>query len=327
MFYFIYFLKSIATLLITNSHYSNVWPSSSLAVGGLLGNVLFFAASGFLLYEIKGNFLKWFSKRLLRIYPALIIVTLLTVLLGFYKLASFDDAFKLFVFPTNYIFLVWFVILTAAFYVVSYLSKKIKNFTEYFLLGLTLGWVLTYIFAMDKTTYSVDDVSKPFILFLYFACMLVGGLFRKYYSRYEKLTVFNVIFLFVSIILYFGTKILFSKVSGVLFLQILNQFTIIAVVYFLFATFIGLEKKLKKAPSLIIKPIKHLSNITLYVYLVQFVIINKFQGLVFPLNFLVVTALIITVASVIYIIERLIVKGISLLKNKKKENCNEKNCN
>ena len=64
MYYFINYLRTIATVLITNSHYSNIWPISDLAAGGLLGNILFIAASGFCLLNIKENFGKWYLKRI-----------------------------------------------------------------------------------------------------------------------------------------------------------------------------------------------------------------------------------------------------------------------
>ena len=107
MFNFVFYLKSVATILITNSHYDKIWPSSAMAIGGLLGNVLFFAVSGFCLYEIKGSFLRWYGKRFLRIYPIMIGYTLFTVLIGSYPINSWTDAFRLFVYPTNYIFFVW----------------------------------------------------------------------------------------------------------------------------------------------------------------------------------------------------------------------------
>ena len=100
MFYFINYLRAIATVLITNSHYSNIWPSSSLAVGGLLGNVLFFAASGFCLFNVKENFGKWYGKRALRVLPVMVLFTLFTVLIGQYSLKSGADAVRLFLFPT-----------------------------------------------------------------------------------------------------------------------------------------------------------------------------------------------------------------------------------
>ena len=41
MFEFINYLRAIATVLITNSHFANIWPVRELASGGLLGNVIF----------------------------------------------------------------------------------------------------------------------------------------------------------------------------------------------------------------------------------------------------------------------------------------------
>lgn len=56
MYSFIHYLRTIATVLITNSHYSHIWPIADLAAGGLIGNILFFAVSGFCLFNIKENF-------------------------------------------------------------------------------------------------------------------------------------------------------------------------------------------------------------------------------------------------------------------------------
>ena len=50
--------------------------------------------------------------------------TLLAVLIGDYSLASWKDAVRLFLYPTNYIFLVWLMISYIAFYILAWLSKK-----------------------------------------------------------------------------------------------------------------------------------------------------------------------------------------------------------
>ena len=58
--YAIIFLRVIATCLITNTHYNNVYPSEKFAVGGLLGDVLFFVISGFCYSNgIQKNFGTW----------------------------------------------------------------------------------------------------------------------------------------------------------------------------------------------------------------------------------------------------------------------------
>ena len=169
MYYFINYLRTIATVLITNSHYQNIWPISDLAAGGLLGNILFFAASGFCLLNVKENFGKWYLKRIVKIYPVMLGFTLLSVLIGDYSLASWIDALLLFIYPTNYIFIVWLMLSYIAFYVLAWMSKKYNKTIEISLLILFGIWILTYFIFIDKSVYHIDNVEKPFIMFLYFA--------------------------------------------------------------------------------------------------------------------------------------------------------------
>ena len=56
MIFFITFLRAFAACIITNSHYTGVYPLEIIANGGLIGNVLFFAVSGYCLANIKTNF-------------------------------------------------------------------------------------------------------------------------------------------------------------------------------------------------------------------------------------------------------------------------------
>ena len=145
MFQFINYLRFIATVLITNSHFGEIWPISALATGGLLGNIIFLAVSGFLLYSIKLNFPKWFLKRFLRVYPVMVIFTLIVSLCGFYSLKSFSDAVRLFIYPTNYVFIVWLMVCYVPFYILAFLDKKHNKTLESCLIGLIILWIVAYI--------------------------------------------------------------------------------------------------------------------------------------------------------------------------------------
>lgn len=318
MYYFINYLRAIATVLITNSHYAGIWPIADMAAGGLLGNILFFAASGFCLFNVKEKFPKWYLKRILRIYPVMIFFTLLTVLIGDYSLTSAEDAVRLLLFPTNYIFLVWLMLLYVVFYLVARLSKRFHRATEIVFLGVALAWIAVYLLFVDKSVYGIDDVSRPFILFLYFLSMLAGALFKKHADKFSKMRKCNAILLFVSLLAYFGSKIAFSKIEEIVSLQILNQVSILAVLYFMFAVFIGLEETLKKAPAWLNKTVGFIASITLHIYIVQFVVIRRLQGLIFPLNFAVTTATILALAAVLYFAEYFVRKGILRLIDKTK---------
>ena len=55
MFEFVIYLKALATILITNSHFDTIYPISQLSMGGSIGNSIFFCVSGFCLSNIKSR--------------------------------------------------------------------------------------------------------------------------------------------------------------------------------------------------------------------------------------------------------------------------------
>ena len=320
---FINYLRVIATLLITNSHYGKIWPIDDLAAGGLLGNILFFAASGFCLFNLKETFGKWYLKRIIKIYPIMVIFTLLTVFIGDYSLNGVMDAIRLFLYPTNYIFLVWLMVLYIAFYIIAWLSKSCDKAIHITLIIVLLFWTLTYFIFVDKSFYHIDDVSKPFILFLYFLSMLIGALFKKYADKSSennanKQIIYQSLLLLISLVVYFGSKIAFSKLQTIAFWQILNQFSIISVLYFIFAVFMGLEEQLKKLPVWINKAVNFCAGITLHIYIVQFVVIRRLEDLAFPVNLLATTFMILALACAVYFAEYFIKNGIMMLIDKVK---------
>lgn len=319
MFAFINYLKLIATVLITNSHFNDVWPIGAMASGGLLGNIIFFAVSGFLLYNIRFGFPKWLSKRFFRVYPAMVVFTLFAVAIGQYSLNNFQDAFCLFVYPTNYIFLVWLIVCYCIFYIIAYFDKKIDIFLQIAMMVIFVIWILVYAVFYDKSEYRVDNVSEPFILYLYVESMLLGAFFKKNYARFSKFKVSKVIMALFCIVAYFGSKIVFSRVSSLLNFQIVNQFIIFITLFFVFSLFISLEDFFKRIPAKINCCVRYTSNITLQIYIVQFVIIERFEKLVFPLNLVTVVLLILIVASLLYYLEVLIRKVITSISDKVKK--------
>ena len=208
------------------------------------------------------------------------------------------------------------MLLYIAFYIVASISKKHKKAMEYTLAILLVVWIFTYFIFVDKSIYHIDDVSKPFIWFLYFSSMLMGALFKKYTVKFDKIKMYKVLLFFVSLIVYFGSKIAFSKIQSIVFWQILNQLSILVVLYFLFTIFIGLEKKWECVPKRLNNAVKFLANITLHIYIVQFVLIRRLENLIFPINFLVTTLAILALATVLYYVERCLKRGILLLVDK-----------
>ena len=116
-------LRFIATCLITNTHYNDVYPIGSLAVGGLLGDVLFFIVSGFVLAKpTSQNFGSWYWKRVKRIYPTIFAGVCWYMLTG-YRTFNNSNWFEAFIFPTFFVFIAAIILLYIPFYFVN----RIKN--------------------------------------------------------------------------------------------------------------------------------------------------------------------------------------------------------
>ena len=309
MFEFINLLRALAAALITNSHYGEIWPVTALATGGLLGNVIFFAVSGFCLAEVKGSFFKWYGRRVLRVLPVMVLFTIFTVLIGVYPINSTEDFVRTFIFPTNYVFLVWLLVLYAVHYAVAWIEQRWGK--RFLVMGVVLiAWLAVYAFVVDKSAYVVDEVHRPFILFVYFFAMQIGTILRRDAEKSTRFKPLNLILIFVTAAAYFVIKVLLGKNSALYGVQIISQLVLLVLLYVTFVTLISIERRLKSAPVAFRRCIGFVSKITLHVYLVQFVIIAWFKGLVFPLNALVVTALILVAAWLLKTIEDVVRKAI-----------------
>ena len=119
MVFYISMLRALATCLITNSHYGNVYPPfmSIVANGGLLGDVIFFSVSGYCLCNIKSSFLKWYTKRLYRIYIPVWIITLLYLGIGAYNLSQ-HSLVEMLIYPTRYHFIRSIILLYIPFFII-----------------------------------------------------------------------------------------------------------------------------------------------------------------------------------------------------------------
>ena len=326
MIFFINLLRALAMCLITNSHYVGVYPTDLIANGGLLGDVIFFAVSGFCLSNPKLSFPKWYLKRILRIYPIVWLIVLFYWAIGKYSINGLQGFFSSFIFPTQYHFVGSIILLYIPFYIFAKGEKALSTKkglkkldpTVVVFFAIAVVWLLVYVIFYDKSYYHIDTVREPMIWFLYFEAMLIGYCIKKNLSFFENkkgiIKWFATAMLFV---LYFISKLLFSKRASVSEFQILNQFVLLMLMCGIFVCTASLSGKLDRLPAWLKAAVNYLAKITLEIYVVQSVIIDAFKGMKFPVNWLVITGLIVIAATVLhYIIEapKLISKG---LKRKK----------
>ena len=312
MIFFIVFLRFLAACLITNSHLTGVYPIEAIANGGLLGDVIFFAVSGYCLYNPKKIFPIWYGKRILRCYLPVLLITILYMVLGFYPLSN-HPFWWWYLWPTNYHFVASIVLL----YVPFYIFMKVKPIQEHIPLVMAIigiVYLVVYAFAYDSSYYHIDTVREPMIEFLFIEVMLLGAWFRQKDSLFRNK--FHWYIPVITVLLaggYFASKYCFSKYQSLAVAQPLNQAILLILLFFIFWTFSSLDSKMERMPKWIKVPITFISEMTLEIYVVQYVLIDliKSLNLVFPLNWFVIVLSIFAAATILHFI----CKGIMYLFN------------
>lgn len=302
MIFFIVFLRFLAACLITNSHFTGgVYPTELIANGGLLGDVIFFAVSGYCLYNPKKIFPLWYGKRLWRCYLPVLLITVVYMVFGFYSLDT-HQFWWWYLWPTNYHFVASIVLL----YVPFYVFMKVKPIQERIPLVMTIiaiAYLIVYIVAYDKSYYHIDTVREPMIEFLFMEAMLVGAWFKHKDEIFRnKFHWYIPVLTIVIAALYFTSKFLFSKYEVLSIAQPINQLFLLIALFFVFWTFSSLDGKLEKMPKWIKISITFISEMTLEIYVVQYVLIDVIRDLhfVFPLNWLLILLSIVASATALH---------------------------
>ena len=253
MIFFITVLRALAACIITNSHYVGVYPTDLIANGGLFGDVIFFAVSGFCLTNVKNSFPKWYAKRLVRVFPGVLIISAVYILLGIHTMEpTFSGVISSFIYPTGYHFVASIITLYIPFYFVMKIQKLRENIPV--VAGVTaLIWLIIYVFIYDKSYYHIDTVREPMIRFLFFFAMLLGAYFKLNMEKYRnKKSIISWILLPVLFVTYFVSKLIFGRVSSIANLQIVNQFVLFALLIVTFRCFMSIDSWLEKLPKCIL---------------------------------------------------------------------------
>ncbi len=303
---YITWLKALAALLITNSHLGHIYPVTSLASGGLLGNLLFFAVSGFCLYTIRKPFLPWYGRRLVRIYPAVWLVTLIAVLTGVYSLDSWQDAVRLFLYPTYYHFIAAILLLYIPFYFVARMAHGREKPVRFLLAcggGVLVAYAACYLLFFDASSYHIDTVEEPMILFSYALAMLMGASFRVRGDNVSS-SALSFLLCLVAVPLYCYTKLAVGSGNIAPAYQCVNQVSLWLLCYALLRAGASLNKHLTYAPVFLRQAASFLASVTLEIYLVQYLIFSlpDIAEFVFPLNLFCTLSCIILVAWIAHML-------------------------
>ena len=303
--YAITVLRVIATCLITNTHYNRVYPSEVFAVGGLLGDVLFFAVSGFCFSKrgINKSFGDWYIHRWTRIYPSVVIMSIVFFLSGFWQLPgngnlNMFDFCSFFILPTRFLFFGAIMIL----YIPMFFCIKQEDNFQKWVIAWSLFYLVYYFFFLDKKVYAMNDVNNPAILFLYFGAILVGISLARKKAFFSWNLGLIVVCVFICAGLYFGSTVYIRSNSKLYLFQIMVPLSLLALCTMIIVLLLRLEEKMRKIPVPFNRALAFVANATLEIYVVQLIIIDRFHHISFPLNWILITALILVTASVLKIV-------------------------
>lgn len=300
MYSFIDCLKIIAMALITNAHYENIYPLSIIANGGLLGDMIFFAVSGFCLFNIKDDFLKWYSKRISRIYPSVWLVTLICLAVQYYQTDfTISSIFSLFIYPTEYHFIASILFDYILFYCIVMIIKQVNTEDRKVISIITTGIIsiyLIYYFAIfDKTYYHIDSVYEFHIRILFLIAMLIGATFKINIDQYisKQIKIVDIVITAICFLSYFISKMIFSKYVSISEFQIIPQIFLILLLCYIFKISTRFEDLIYKKSKRFRNFLSKTASLTLEVYLIQYLIISKYNKGPFPLNFIITTLMIL----------------------------------
>lgn len=308
MVFFITVLRALAACLITNSHYTGVYPIDALANGGMTGNVIFFAVSGYCLCHIRERFPRWYGKRLLRCYLPTWIITVVYLLLGAYALSD-HNIFWYLVYPTGYHFIASIVLLYIPFYFILR-TPWLRERLPVLMAGIGVAFLAYYLLVFDRSTFHILDMRGSPTRILFLESMLLGAWSRQ---KDEELRDRFQWWLIPALAVLSGAdlvlRFLLSKNTALCQLQILSPMIFFAQLFVIFRLFAGLDGKLASLPTPVIRTVTFLSRMTLEIYVVQGPVIEYLRPLFgFPMNWLVLTATILAAATALHLVCDLLLK-------------------
>jgi peptidoglycan/LPS O-acetylase OafA/YrhL len=180
-------LAALATLLIANSHLEQFYPYRWMAADGLLGNSLFFMLSGYgLICSSQRNrstsFTDYCRRRLLRIYPSLLLVVCsFDVIAGAaWKEWTAAEYMRHLVYPTEYGYISGILPFYAIFFFLGLMQSRIAFPLAALAVALPYVWIaVADALASETHGYILSNLNRWTWRSYFFECMLLGGWMAK----------------------------------------------------------------------------------------------------------------------------------------------------
>lgn len=292
-YYNLDFLKVLAAIFITNSHFIPLYKdiSPSLATFGVHGNALFFFVSGFVLmmgFEKKKDlFVNWYKKRIQRLWPSVFLWSIIAAIIW-----KDPITWRNLLIANNY----WFLQCIAIYYILYFWKSQYfyygggggKICVQKILFMFSIAASLLYFYFMPKATGSIFHTNLHFVC--HFSIMIMGGMTYLYKDKIKIKSLWKdclwAIFWFVLyfIILYVGK----GKQDYKYYVQIVGLLPLHLFIFYAYKTASYHWCTTLFQSSRWKRILTTIASLTLEIYIVQFhIITDKFNRL-FPLNTVIV---------------------------------------
>lgn len=296
----------LATVLITLSHLDPFVPDPRITTGGAIGNSLFFFLSGYgLAMSLNAtgsdaslpSLLAYLRKRLLRLYPAVLIVAGAMLVAGRIDITGIADFAAVFLWPTPF----WFISAVVVFYIPVFYLARLKPAGIATAMALL---VIPYIFFYSQLDLSkfVVEGRDYFKWINYFGITLLGCLVARL-KLTPRFSLFTVAALLVSLLLFLVSKLTVFKYD-VGYMQFLFHVWMYPIIYFSFQVFSS-ETVLQRIRATPVFPaIALLAGLTLEIYLTQTAWIRWLETQDFGLHYAVVLVIALVPVLIFSILTR-----------------------
>lgn len=285
-------MKLFAVLLVLNSHMEKCYhPYEILATGGAIGDALFFFCSGFMLFMGPtlrfDNFMK---KRISRIYPSVIVVSIIGCL--FFN--QNNDIISIIIDGGG-----WCVKCIIIYYILIWGIKKWLinhiNIAWTFSIIIVLLWYYAFFDNEGQVSLYGNNYFKWVFFFLF---MLQGAVMGSKFHNY-KYNKWVLIKLTLCLIAFYSFHILQNNLSWIVDLQYLSIIPLMGIIYYAYLFCCASFWRKIYENKIAGQAIFILGGLCLDCYLVQYFSLTDKLNWLFPLNIPLIMAFILCVSYIV----------------------------
>lgn len=293
--YSIDILKFLAVFLIINSHMDALYVKySMLATGGAIGDTLFLFASGYTLFLSNRNlrFDNWYKRRINRIYPSVIICSVVGALL------TCKNELPLITLAGGE-----FVIAIMAYYILLFFIKRYAmKYVHLILTGIAIISLVVYLlwfpYKYEVSSKRIYGITTLFRWLPYSAFMLFGAWMGVRRNELSFKAISDFVMMVLCLILFYGIQLAAKKYPIVAPYQIVTLVPLLGIVFYFWkwchANF-WKRLYLKKYGHIIVMAI---SGLCLESYLIQYSVFTTKMNHIFPLNLPIMIIIVLIISYI-----------------------------